>query len=182
MRRSGIAKCFCNPSGLEAAEWRATFPRVSGLFTQIPIRVRKGAILRLWRLPWPAKARGRVWAFLPLFWVGLALAEAPVLGSWLGPVDPDGNRSTVEIYACEDAFCGRVSAVTVPTSSFLLDQVILVNLRQRTRDRYVGGKIRFDHVPWVFSGSIQMQGSDRLNLRACWAFVICQNLPYERVS
>ena len=107
---------------------------------------------------------------------------AAILGQWLGPEDPDGNRSTIEVFPCADQFCGRVSAVTLDTSRVLLGQTILSGLRQQAPDRYVGGRIRFDHVRWRFSGTVHMLSADQLTMRVCWAGLICQTLPYERVE
>ena len=113
-----------------------------------------------------------------------ALAQSnSILGEWIGPVDPDGNRSTIEVFPCaDDRYCGRVSAVTLASADVLLDQVILLDLRPSGEGRYTGGRIRFDHLQWRFSSTVQMRSNDRLDLRACWAVVVCQTLPYERVS
>ena len=124
----------------------------------------------------------RFWAiFLVLAWAPVAWAS-PLVGLWLGPVDPDCNQSTIEIYPCEAKFCGRVSAVTMESSAFLVDQVILLDLEQKTEASYTGGLIRFDHIPWQFGGSIEMQGQDAATLRGCWARIICQNVPFTRTA
>ena len=120
----------------------------------------------------------------------LVLLSAPamaqsgsILGEWIGPEDPDGNRSTIEVFPCaDDRYCGRVSAVTLASADILLNQVILLDLQQVSEAKYTGGRIRFDHLQWRFSSTVQMRSHDRLDLRACWAFVVCQTLPYERVS
>ena len=116
-----------------------------------------------------------------LMWGGGAHA-APIVGFWLGPVDPDGNQSTIEIYPCADQFCGRVSAVTLASSAYLVDQVILLNLKRQSDAVYTGGLIRFDHLSWQFGGSISMAGRDAATLRGCWARVICQNVAFTRIS
>ena len=62
--------------------------------------------------------RVRFFAVLSFFYlIGFSQAQdqAPIEGFWLGPVDPDGNQSTIQIYPCGDKYCGRVSAVTLET-------------------------------------------------------------------
>ena len=124
----------------------------------------------------------RVWFALLVLACAPAAQGSPLVGFWLGPVDPDGNQSTIEIYPCEDKFCGRVSAVTLESSAYLVDQVILLDLAQESDASYTGGLIRFDHIPWQFGGSIQMDGQDAATLRGCWARIICQNVPFTRTA
>ena len=93
-------------------------------------------------------------AFL-IFFLSTAAHAAPLEGRWLGPVDRDGNQSTIQIYPCGDKFCGRVSAVTKPSSDYLVGQVILVNLEQESSTSYKNGLIRFDHLNWTFSVSVR---------------------------
>ena len=125
----------------------------------------------------------RLFLFFSLLIAAGSVAQAsPLEGSWLGPVDPDGNRSTIDIYPCGDLFCGKVSAVTQPSAEYLLGQVILLNLQQEREDYYSGGLIRFDHLRWTFSGDIRMQSFDRATLRGCWARIVCQSVEFTRVS
>ena len=112
----------------------------------------------------------------------LPASASPLAGYWLGPLDPDGNRSTIEIYPCEGLLCGRVAQVTQDSARQLLNQIILLDLRQQDADTYVGGTIRFDHLRWTFSGSIQMAGPDQATLRGCWAGIFCQSVPFTRVE
>ena len=111
-----------------------------------------------------------------------AFAAEPIEGYWLGPIDPDGNQSTIQIYPCGDKFCGKVSAVTLDSSQYLLGQVILLDLQQESPVSYTKGLIRFDHLSWKFSGSITMDSNDTATLKGCWAYVVCRNVPFTRTS
>ena len=122
-----------------------------------------------------------IYLFFALSFVTANAAE-PIEGHWLGPVDPDGNQSTIEIYPCGEKFCGKVSAVTLESSNYLLGQIILLDLHQQSPASYTNGLIRFDHLSWRFSGSIQMDGNNAATLKGCWAFVVCRNVPFTRTS
>jgi len=110
-----------------------------------------------------------------------AMAQPDATGEWWTP----GFGARVRIEACGDALCGRISwlwddkPAGVADRGMLLGKPVLERMAAAGPGRWAGGRLYNPEDGRDYTGSLQLQGPDRLLLEGCVLFV-CRTQLWRR--